>query len=115
MISRNITSILIGLLLAIFDMFNMSAMKSITINRAPRMLMLLVTALYAVQPWIFIKGLNFTSMTVLNLSWDLLSDILVTLSGLLYFRESLTEYKLLGVLFALVAIILFAVDGSADS
>ena len=107
-------SILIGLLLAVFDLFNMAMMKNISLNRSPKMLMGLVTALYAVQPWIFIKGLNFTSMTVLNLSWDLLSDILVTLSGLLYFRESLTEYKIVGVLFALVALTLFAVDGSTD-
>jgi len=114
MISRNIMSILIGLLLAVFDLFNMAMMKNISLNRSPTMLMGLVTALYAVQPWIFIKGLNFTSMTVLNLSWDLLSDILVTLSGLLYFRESLTEYKIVGVLFALVALTLFAVDGSTD-
>ena len=114
MISRNIMSILIGLLLAVFDLFNMAMMKNISLNRSPKMLMGLVTALYAVQPWIFIKGLNFTSMTVLNLSWDLLSDILVTLSGLLYFRESLTEYKIVGVLFALVALTLFAVDGSTD-
>ncbi len=107
-------SILIGLLLATFDLFNMGMMKNIVIGQSPKMFMWLITLLYAVQPWIFFNGLTFTSMTVLNLSWDLLSDILVTLSGVLYFRESLTEYKLVGVLFALVAITLFAFDGSSD-
>lgn len=114
MISKNIMSILLALLLATFDLFNMSMMKNITIGQSPKIFMWFVTLLYAVQPWIFFNGLAFTSMTVLNLSWDLISDILVTLSGVLYFRESLTEYKLVGVLFALVAITLFAFDGSSE-
>lgn len=114
MISKNVMSILLALLLATFDLFNMSMMKNITIGQSPKIFMWLVTLLYAVQPWIFFNGLAFTSMTVLNLSWDLISDILVTLSGVLYFRESLTEYKLVGVLFSLVAITLFAFDGSSD-
>lgn len=114
MISRNIMSILIGLLLAVFDLFNMSMMKNIALKRSSTIFMGIVTALYAVQPWIFLHGLDFASMTVLNLSWDLMSDILVTLSGLIYFRESLTEYKMVGVLFALVAITLFAFDGKTD-
>jgi multidrug transporter EmrE-like cation transporter len=92
----------------------MGTIKNVSMGIYPRFAMWIVTVLYMIQPWIFLKGLNFTSMTVLNLSWDLLSDILVTVSGLLYFRESLTEYKLIGVLFALLAITLFALDGASD-
>jgi hypothetical protein len=113
-LSKNVISILFGLLLAFFDMFNMGAIKNVSAGVYPKLVMWIVTGLYMLQPWLFLKGLNFTSMTVLNLSWDLLSDILVTLSGLLYFRESLTEYKLIGVLFALMAITLFALDGGSS-
>jgi hypothetical protein len=115
MLSKNLLSIGLGLLLAIFDLFNMAAIKNVFLGVYPKFAMWIITGLYMVQPWIFLKGLNFTSMTVLNLSWDLLSDILVTLSGLFYFRESLTEYKFIGVLFALLAITLFALDGVSDA
>ncbi len=115
MISKNVVSILFGLGLAIFDLFNMATIKKVQMGVFPKLAMWTVTGLYMIQPWIFLKGLSFTSMTVLNLSWDLLSDILVTLSGLLYFRESLTQYKFLGVMLALVAITLFALDGATDA
>lgn len=112
--NTNIASLLLGLLLAFFDLFNMGTLKNIYLKKFSHAYIWPVTILYALQPWIFLKGLNFTSMTVLNLSWDLLSDILVTFSGILYFKESLTHYKFFGVVFAVIAIILFAVDGAGD-
>lgn len=112
--NKNLTSIAIGLVLAVFDLLNMGAIKNVSRGAFKPAVMWIVTILYAAQPWIFLKGLNYTSMAVLNLSWDLISDILVTLSGLFYFRESLTNYKMLGVLFAVVSIILFTVDGAMD-
>ena len=114
MLSKNVLSILVGLLLATCDLFNLGAIKNVSTGVYPRIVMWVVTGMYALQPWIFLKGLNFTSMSVLNLSWDLISDILVTLSGLLYFRESLSEYKFIGVLFSLLAITMFAIDGASD-
>ena len=114
MINKNVISILIAFLLATFDLFNMSMIKNITIGQSPKIFLWLITLLYALQPWIFFNGLAFTSMTVLNLSWDLISSILVTISGVLYFRESLTEYRFVGVLFALVSITLFALDVSSE-
>jgi drug/metabolite transporter (DMT)-like permease len=52
-------------------------------------------------------------MTILNLSWDLFSDILVTLLGLLVFKEPHTNRELLGLFFAFIAIFLFATDKDA--
>jgi hypothetical protein len=114
MINGNMTSMLFALLLATFDLFNMGTLKNIHLQKFNSLYIWPVTFLYALQPWIFLKGLNFTSMTVLNLSWDLLSDIIVTLSGVLYFKESLSNYKFFGVVFAVIAIILFALDGAVD-
>jgi hypothetical protein len=103
--------ILMGGTLALFDLLNMSVLKNISLGAYRQALIWPVVGLYALQPWIFLKGLSFSSMTVLNLSWDLLSSILVTLCGTLYFRESLTNYKMFGVFFAIISIILFGLDG----
>ncbi len=66
--------------------------------------------IYGLQPLLFLQSLRYETMTVMNISWDLISDILVTATGLLYFKEQLTPMKKLGLGFAFVAIVLFACD-----
>jgi hypothetical protein len=99
-----------ALILAITDMILMGTMKKITTGVLSNYWMIFVSLFYAVQPWIFLKGLQFSSMTVLNLSWDLMSDILVTMAGLFYFREYITSLRIFGIIFSFLAIILFSID-----
>lgn len=68
------------------------------------------TLLYSLQPLIFYTGLGHTSMTALNLMWDVMSDILVTASGLFYFKEKLSYKKYIGLSFAFMAIFLLSGD-----
>lgn len=74
--------------------------------------MALPTLVYALQPWLFYSALDHTTMTVMNLLWDVLSDIMVTASGLFFFKEKLSFKKHLGVMFAMMAVFLL---GSSDS
>jgi len=66
--------------------------------------------LYGLQPLLFLQSLRYETMTVMNILWNLISDLLVTATGLLYFREKLTPMKQLGIGFAFMAIVLFAYD-----
>ena len=68
--------------------------------------MVLPTLVYALQPWIFLKSLSFESLTVMNLLWDMTSDVLVTLIGLLYFGENIGPRKMAGVVLSFVAMCL---------
>lgn len=111
MITKSILALIIGSILAISDASMMTIMKRISIGEMSYIYMAIVCVIYCIQPFLFMYGLNNTSMTVLNLSWDLMSDILVTLVGLLYFREGLSNKKMLGVMLALLAIVLFSIDG----
>jgi drug/metabolite transporter (DMT)-like permease len=110
MIFESYAGLLFGLIMATIDLFALAVLKNISLKKYSINWMIFASLIYACQPWIFLKGLNFTSMTILNLSWDLFSDILVTLSGLLIFKEAHTKRELLGICFALVAIYLFATD-----
>jgi hypothetical protein len=110
MVSRGMLGILIGSLLATTDMTAMSIMKQISVQSFSKMWMIIVTLIYAAQPWLFLKGINYTGMTVMNLSWDLTSDILVTIVGLFYFREKLNGTKILAVGFAMIAAFLFSIS-----
>ncbi len=97
--------------MASIDVFTFSITKTISDNRS-RFLkwMVLPTILYAIQPWIFLSSLQFESLIVMNLMWDLMSDVLVTATGLLYFKEKLGPYKTLGVILSFVSIVLMSLE-----
>jgi len=101
-----------GLIMASIDVIMLSMVKSISLNTA-RMIrwMILPTIIYAIQPWIFLESLKHESLIVMNLMWDLASDVLVTLLGFFYFKEQIGFYKRIGVVLSFISIFLLA---SAD-
>jgi hypothetical protein len=66
------------------------------------------TLVYSLEPYLFFKSLNYESLTVMNLIWDLTSDILVTILGVFWFGESIKGIRWLAVLFAIFSLGLFA-------
>jgi multidrug transporter EmrE-like cation transporter len=71
--------------------------------------------IYGLQPLLFLQSLKYESMTVMNILWDLTSDLIVTATGLFYFKEKLTTVKKLALALAFVAIMLFACDETVCS
>lgn len=110
---RGTIGMMIAGLLATTDVTAMSIMKNITTGAFSTAYMGLVMLIYALQPWLFLKGITYSGMTVMNLSWDILSDIIVTVVGLFYFREQLSGTKLLGVGFAFIALFLFSYNSES--
>lgn len=101
--------------MATIDLFMLGLLKVISKNES-RLLryMIIPTVVYALQPWIFLQSLRFESLTVMNLMWDLISDILVTILGLFYFKEEIGLYKKIGVALSLVSIFLMSLsDGES--
>jgi len=66
--------------------------------------------LYAASPFLFLEGLKGETLTILNLIWDLSSDLIITLIGLFFFHESLSYTKTLGVLFSFMALFLLSYE-----
>ena len=107
--SFSVLPIFFGVLMASFDILMMSLGKMTSLKQIPYSTGLpIATLLYAVEPYIFFKSLNYESMTVMNLVWDLTSDVMVTLIGVLYFKESIKGLRWLAVLFAIFSLALFA-------
>ena len=97
----------LGFLLALSDVFNFSIVKMLRTGQLKNMaLMAIPTTVYALQPWIVYFSLGFSTLTVMNLLWDVMSDILVTAVGLFYFKETISFKKHIGVMFALMAVFL---------
>jgi multidrug transporter EmrE-like cation transporter len=68
----------------------------------------LATGVYAFQPYLFMKAMNYQNMTAANLTWNLTSNIVVTLSGIFVFGESIKGLRWLAIAMSLFSLGLFA-------
>lgn len=107
--SFNTLPIVFGVLMAIVDIAMMSTLKLTSQGKILTAVGLPVAmGLYALQPVIFLKGLSFEGMVVMNLVWNLMSNVLVTLQGILIFGESIKGLRWLGIAMSLVALTILA-------
>ncbi len=101
--------IFLGMMMASLDVVMMSLAKLSKTGRIAYSTALpSATLIYALEPYIFFKSMKYESLTTMNLIWDLSSDIIVTLVGVFYFKETIKGIRWLAVLFALFSLALFA-------
>lgn len=102
-------SIAFGTSMALLDVIMMSLAKYTSKGEiAYGTALPIATLVYALEPYIFFKSLNYDSLTTMNLVWDLTSDVLVTIVGVFWFKESIKGLRWLAVAFALFSLCLFA-------
>ena len=101
------TGIIYGLILAINDLFSMSITKEIVIGNITSNWLIISIILYGFQMILFYNGLKTTSMSTLNLSWNLFSNIIITSMGIIYFKENLTDTEMYGIGFGFLSLFLF--------
>ena len=106
----NLIPLAIATCMASIDAVSLGLMKDYTLGELSPKYVILGIVLYALQPLFFLKSLEYETMTVMNILWDLISDVLVTASGLLYFKEKLSSIKQLALVFAFISIVLFSYD-----
>lgn len=73
--------------------------------------MIVPVLLYGASPFLFLKALEQETLTIMNLVWDLTSDLIVTFIGLVIFAERLPPLKLLGVVFSFMGLFLMTYEG----
>jgi multidrug transporter EmrE-like cation transporter len=105
--------IFFGTFMALIDIFMMSAVKMMNIGSLSRGVGIpLSVGLYAIQPLVFLKAMNYDGMVVINLVWNLMSNVIVTLQGIFIFGESIKGLRWLGVLMSLFSLGLMAYTDS---
>ena len=97
-------------LMASVDAFGLGLLKKISTKAVSFSFMPIAALIYAVQPFIFLKSLSFESMTVMNMLWDLTSDVIVTFVGIFILGEEIGFRKALGIVFSFIAIYLFTFE-----
>jgi len=50
-------------------------------------------------------GLKYTSVTIFNIEWNLISNILVTTIGIFYLNENISFHEIIGLMLAVISII----------
>ena len=96
--------------MATIDAFMLGLLKAMSLGWINTNLLFIPAIVYAIQPFIFYKALSTETMTVMNLLWDVLSDVLVTFEGLYFFGEKLSHRKMWGVGLSLVSIMLLSAE-----
>lgn len=106
----NWRTIWFGMVFGVIDSIALPIVKWVH-NGASKWWMLFPLVVYAANPFIFLKALEHESLTVMNLVWDMSSDILITLVGLFVFMERISPMKFLGVMVSLVGLFLMTYEG----
>lgn len=103
----NIIPLLFGGIMALGDSIILSTLRAYSLGWIKwKPIIAFAMLFYSFQPLIFLKSLKFESLTVMNLLWDVMSDVSVTIIGLFYFGEKLNIYKKIGVVLSIISIAL---------
>lgn len=98
-----------GGLMALIDSIVLSSLKAFNMGMLKwNGIILIAMLVYSIQPLIFLQSLQGNGLIVMNLLWDVMSDVLVTGIGLLYFSEKLTNIKKVGVLLSFISVVLLS-------
>lgn len=98
-----------GMSMALVDIVMMASVKMVSQGTLGYGLgMVGATLMYATQPYIFLKAMAFSNMTVVNLIWNLMSDVIVTAGGILIFGETIHGLRWVAIGMALFSLGLFA-------
>lgn len=101
---------LFGTAMGIIDVFAIGAIKAVKLKWVSPYVMIITSVLYALQPWTFLYSLKYEGMIVMNMLWDLISTVFITILGFIVFNESVTHRKFLGVVLSLISIWLLSCD-----
>lgn len=70
--------------------------------------MMVPAILYAGSPFLFLAALRQETLTIMNLVWDLTSDLVVSIIGLFVFKETISPIKFLGICVSLIGLLLMS-------
>jgi len=100
------TPILFGTAMAGIDVFSLGLLKAIHLQWISPYFFAIPLVIYALQPVLFLKSLDYEGLSVMNMIWDVLSGIFVTILGIYYFQEKITTKKFVGILLSILSIYL---------
>jgi multidrug transporter EmrE-like cation transporter len=107
--SFDLLPIFFGIVMALIDINMMGTLKFVDQGKLAYAVGLpIAILLYAFQPYVFLKAMSHSNMLTTNLIWNLASNIMVTLLGVLFFKEKIKGLKWLAICLSLFSLGIFA-------
>lgn len=102
--------VLFGLAMAFVDALVLGALRAKHEHpeKLKNWILFIAFVVYGLQSMVFYKSLDHASLVVMNMLWDVSSDILVSLLGFFVFKEVLSQSQLVGVLLGIASIYLLS-------
>ena len=100
--SLNLRTLAYGIGLAILDVVSFPMVKGVSLGWSTAW-MAVPIAVYSMAPVLLLSALKAETLVVMNLVWDLLSDVIITM---FVFSERIAPLKVLGVCLCLVSLFL---------
>lgn len=94
-------------LLSIVDVAAFAVVKEIIIKGWNPYFIVAPMILYSIQPFILWKSMEYSSLTLMNVLWNVVSSTAVAILGLVFFQETLSIREFVGCLLGLISIYLF--------
>ncbi len=106
----NLRTLGFGLGLSVVDVVMMPFVKKIA-GGWPFVYMIFPMLAYAIDPIIFYFAIKAEGMAMMNLVWNLVSNVVVTLIGVFLFKEFISPTKMVGIALSFVALFFMSYDG----
>lgn len=105
-----IRPLIFAVILGVIDTLLLSTTKFISLGTLKYPFIFIVCLLYGVQPFFFLNALNSESMSIMNLLWDVMSNIFVSLIGIYYFKETISNMKYLGIILSIISLTILSIE-----
>jgi drug/metabolite transporter (DMT)-like permease len=104
------TAVVFGFVMALIDVFVLTALR-LKHEQPPeelRWVLYVAFLVYGLQSVFFYKALDYNGLVVMNMLWDILSDILVSIVGFVVFKEVLSDSQIAGLLLGVLSVFLLS-------
>jgi multidrug transporter EmrE-like cation transporter len=107
--SFNMLPVFFGVVLAMGDITMMTSAKMVSQGTLASSIGLPISmSAYALVAYFFTRALTYERMVVTNLVWNMMSNVIVTLSGVIFFGESIKGLRWVAIGMSLIAMGIFA-------
>lgn len=106
----DLKSIILITILVILELLSVSSLKYWSVIKDNTFLILGIIGYLSVGCLFAYILYTHSNMTIINALWQVLNIILVSIVGILIYKESLSNIQYIGILFAIIATIIFAIS-----
>jgi drug/metabolite transporter (DMT)-like permease len=103
-------SIFVAFILSIIGAVALVIIKKINSNILSKYWIVIPIIINILSGFLVLIGLKYSSITVFNLQWNLISNILVTFIGIFYLKEVYSIYEIAGLLLGFISIFILNIE-----